>query len=176
MHSNAIDIGYPARLRCRFKNSSAAQQLKLVQSRPRMLPAVARLISLPVIIFGPGIGVPAAILMFGVNTPNAIKHANRIRRWSAWVRLHEWRRNSWGVALHAATCDACMPWWFRTACSAWTSSVMWCAAVLSDASRCSAKHCTVSSGASQPPRPLDPTFAHLSPNCPGHPGDRIKQP
>lgn len=70
---------------CRFKHSSAAQQLDLHRRHPRLIPAICRLISIPVLVFGPGIGVPAAILMFGVQSPESVRHAMTIRKWSAWV-------------------------------------------------------------------------------------------
>ncbi|KAL4421146.1 hypothetical protein ABPG77_000781 [Micractinium sp. CCAP 211/92] len=70
-----------------FKHSSAAQQLDLHRRHPRLIPAICRLISIPVLVFGPGIGVPAAILMFGVQSPESVRHAMTIRRWSAWGTL-----------------------------------------------------------------------------------------
>ena len=38
------------------------------------------------VVFGPGIGVLAAILMYGVRTPSSMSQALRLRKWSAWVR------------------------------------------------------------------------------------------
>ncbi|GAB4816576.1 hypothetical protein N2152v2_003622 [Parachlorella kessleri] len=67
-----------------FQNSNAASRLTFHQQHPKVLPAISKLLSIPVLIFGPGIGVPAAILMYGVRTPEAIEHAQRIRKWSTW--------------------------------------------------------------------------------------------
>ena len=72
--------------RCRFSNASAAQGIAFHRRHPRILPAACRLMSIPVVVFGPGIGVPAAILMYGVRTPSSMSQALRLRKWSAWVR------------------------------------------------------------------------------------------
>jgi hypothetical protein len=69
----------------RFRNTEATRRLPLHVARPGLLPAVMRLLSLPVLVFGPGLGVPATVLLYGVGTPSAIAHAQRLRRWSAWV-------------------------------------------------------------------------------------------
>lgn len=41
--------------------------------------------ALPVVAFGPGLGVPAAVLLFGVRTRDSIATARTLRKWSAWV-------------------------------------------------------------------------------------------
>ena len=40
---------------------------------------------LPPQIFGPGLGVPATILAYGVRDLDAILDARTLRKWSAWV-------------------------------------------------------------------------------------------
>lgn len=70
----------------RFHNAEAAKRLPLHAARPSLLPTAMRLLSLPVLVFGPGLGVPATVLLYGVGLPSAIAHAQRLRRWSAWVR------------------------------------------------------------------------------------------
>lgn len=70
-----------------FKNAAAAQQLGFHRRYPRVLPAVCRLMSIPVLVFGPGIGIPAAVLMYGVRTVESATHALQLRKWSAWGTL-----------------------------------------------------------------------------------------
>ncbi|KAL4451729.1 hypothetical protein ABPG75_007391 [Micractinium tetrahymenae] len=70
-----------------FAHSGAAQRLALHRRHPRIIPAMCRLVSIPVLIFGPGIGVPAAVLMYGVKTVDSAHHAMTIRKWSAWGTL-----------------------------------------------------------------------------------------
>ncbi|KAI7838324.1 hypothetical protein COHA_007893 [Chlorella ohadii] len=70
-----------------FKNARAARRLPFHERHPRVIPAICRLMSPAVLIFGPLIGVPAAILMYGVRTPDSINTAMRLRKWSAWGTL-----------------------------------------------------------------------------------------
>lgn len=70
---------------CRFAHASAAQRLPLHRRCPRLLPAAGKLLAIPVVAFGPGLGVPAAVLLFGVRTRDSIATARTLRRWSAWV-------------------------------------------------------------------------------------------
>ncbi len=45
--------------------------------------------SIPVIIFGPIVGVIAAIEMYGIMSPSSIQLAMQLRKWSAWVSGRE---------------------------------------------------------------------------------------
>lgn len=41
--------------------------------------------AIPVVIFGPGLGVPAAVLLYGEHTASSISQATTLRKWSSWV-------------------------------------------------------------------------------------------
>lgn len=69
----------------RFKHSGAARRLGFHARHPRVLPALCKLLAIPVLIFGPGLGIPATILAYGVMTRSSVLDAMTLRKWSAWV-------------------------------------------------------------------------------------------